>query len=172
MTVSGFRARNHPAQVARRGADDAVDDRATTPGLFDAIDARFGFTIDVAASPANTKCARYYTREDNGLVQSWALERVWCNPPFSALAEWTRKAREEMAAEIPPQLVVMLAPANRTEQPWWQEHIEPYRDRSHTAALRTEFLPGRYRFISPGNEGVLPGDRPLFGICLLIWRTP
>jgi phage N-6-adenine-methyltransferase len=169
MSVPGFRARNHPAQVARRGAVDAVDDRATAPEVFDPINARFGFTIDVAASPANTKCARYYTRDDNGLQQPWGLERVWCNPPFSGLPWWVSKAREEMDADIPPQLIVMLVPANRTDQDWWHEHIEPYRDLPHTG-LRTEFLPGRPRFIQPGDTSIRPGDRPPFGICLLIWH--
>ena len=61
MTLIGYRSSNHPQQVAKRGVDDLVDDRATHPDLFASLDARFGFTVDVAASPHNTKCARFYT---------------------------------------------------------------------------------------------------------------
>jgi hypothetical protein len=43
-------------------------------------DAEFHFTIDVAASPEDTKCTRYYTIHDNGLTQDWSGEVCWCNP--------------------------------------------------------------------------------------------
>jgi len=62
----------------------------------------------------------------------------------------------------------MLAPANRTEQTWWQQHVEPYRDRPG-GVLRTEFLPGRIRFLAPGQGVIKPNERPPFGCCLLIW---
>lgn len=28
----------------------------------------------------------------NGLDQDWTGERIWCNPPFSDIAPWIRKA--------------------------------------------------------------------------------
>jgi DNA N-6-adenine-methyltransferase Dam len=91
---------------------------------------------------------------------------VWCNPPYSHpnLERFVRKAW----AEIDIELIVMLVPANRTEQVWWQAGIEPYRDRPG-GYLRTEFLPGRMRFLSPGQTSTGPNERPPFGCCLLIW---
>jgi hypothetical protein len=168
MSVVGYRASNHPLQVARRGARSDVDDRATPPDLFSPLNDRFAFTIDVAASAANAKCRRFYTEDDNGLAQSWAGERVWCNPPYSHpnLERWTRKA---WAERDDAELIVMLVPANRTEQGWWQRHVEPYRDRPHWG-LRTEFLPDRTRFVAPGKATAI-GDRPPFGCCLLIWEA-
>ena len=83
MSVVGYRARNHPQQVRTSGALRAVDDRATMPDDFAILHARFGFTIDVAASDANAKCPRYFTEDDDGLAVPWAGERVWCNPPYS-----------------------------------------------------------------------------------------
>lgn len=65
-------------------------------------------------------------------------------------------------------------PANRTEQPWWQELVEPYRDRAVSPFgphLTVEFLPGRLRFLKAGQAAIGPGERPPFGCCLLIW-TP
>lgn len=60
----------------------------------------------------------------------------------------------------------MLLPANRTEQGWWQRHIEPGR---RNGSVRVEFLPGRMRFIVPPADTVKPNDRPPFGCCLVIW---
>ncbi len=163
MTLIGFRARNHPQQTAT----DAVDDRATTPEVFDPLNARLGpFTIDVAASAINRKCGRYYDRATDGLEHSWAGERAWCNPPYSRIRPWVEKAwAEHRAADV----IVMLLPANRTEQTWWQDLVEPYRDRPGSA-LTVEFMPGRLRFIAPGKDGVGPNERPPFGCCLLVWR--
>lgn len=128
MTLIGFRSSNHPQQTARRGPNEATDDRATHPDVFRTIDARFHFTVDVAASIDNTKCARYYTLADDGLAQSWAGERVWCNPPYSDITPWVRKAWSEWSAHNHATCIVMLLPANRTEQAWWQDLVEPYRD--------------------------------------------
>ncbi len=165
MTLVGFKAQNHPQQVEAGGSLDGVDDRATEVGFFRVLDERFGFSIDVAASEANTKCERYYDRVKDGLAQSWAGERVWCNPPYSSIAPWVGKAWAETGAE----LVVMLLPANRTEQTWWQELVEPYRDRQGSP-LSVEFLPGRLRFLKPGQVNIGANERPPFGCCLMIWQ--
>lgn len=173
MSVVGYKARNHPQQVAERGARPDVDDRATPPEVFGPLQERFGFTVDAAASPHNAKLPRFWTEADDGLTQPWAGERVWCNPPYSHpnLQQWVTKAWWDM--DIPdaaPELVVMLVPANRTEQRWWQECIEPYRDLPGSL-LRVEFLPGRIRFLTRGQTAVGPDERPPFGCCLLIWEA-
>lgn len=163
-----FISRNHPQQVARRGPLDEVDDRTTPWEVFEPLDRRFGFTVDAAASPRNARCERFWTRQDDGLEQSWAGERVWCNPPYSGLAHWVRKAHEEIRAHA--ELVVMLLPANRTEQGWWQDWIEPYRDgRDRRFGPRTEFWRGRTRFIQAGQTEIKPNERPPFGCVLAIW---
>ena len=161
MTLARFKAQNHPQQVARRGPRPEIDERATDPELFARFDERFGFTLDVCAQPRNARCARFYTPADDGLAQSWARERVWCNPPYSSIEPWVRKAWCEDA-----ELIVMILPANRTEQDWWQRHVEPWRDRGR---LRVEFLAGRVRFIAYGADGIGANERPPFGSALLIW---
>jgi phage N-6-adenine-methyltransferase len=162
MALVGFRAQNHVQQVRRRGPNSKVDDRATAPEVFDPLHERFGFTIDVAAQPHNAKLPRYFTPEDDGLVQSWCGERVWCNPPYSHIEPWVAKAHRSNA-----ELVVMLVPANRTEQGWWQRQVEPFRDRG--PGLRTEFLSGRLRFIAHDATEIKPNERPPFGCVLLTW---
>lgn len=167
MSLVGFKAQNHRQQVGKRGARPEVDNLETPWEFFTPLQERFGFTIDVAALPQNAKSERFYTPDEDGLAQSWTGERVWCNPPYSNIAPWVEKAWSE-AGRAP--LVVMLLPANRTEQRWWQEHVEPHRDRD-TSRLTVEFLPGRLRFIKHGHDKVEPNQRPPFGCCLLIWRN-
>lgn len=171
MTLVGFNAMNHPQQISRRGPRPEIDDRATSPEVFDPINERFGFTIDVAALSHNTKCARYYTPDDDGLSQSWAHERVWCNPPYSSIEPWVEKAHGEwLLGKRPrydgPDLIVMLLPANRTEQGWWQRQVEPHRDGPD---MHVEFMAGRLRFIAHDATEIKPNERPPFGCCLLIW---
>jgi phage N-6-adenine-methyltransferase len=172
MSLVGFKARNHRQQVGKRGANPFVDDRETTPEVFEPLHERFEFTLDVAASAENAKLPRYFTADDDGLAQPWGGERVWCNPPYSRIEPWCEKAWAEIADDghgYRPggaELVVMLLPANRTEQKWWQRWIEPGR-RAGTIAV--EFLPGRMRFIPPGEDSVAPNSRPPFGCCLVIW---
>jgi hypothetical protein len=127
VSVVGYRARNHPQQVGRRGANSAVDDRATPPEIFGPLNDRFRFTVDAAASAENAKCERFWTAAENGLTKSWAGERVFCNPPYSHpnLGRWLDKAWQQSKAA---ELIVMLVPANRTEQEFWQKWVEPYRD--------------------------------------------
>ena len=154
----GFKSTNHPQQVAQA----CVDDRALPLTDFAQLQKRFRFTVDVAASVENTKLRRFYTIKENGLFQSWKGERVYCNPPYSNIKPWIEKSWSEAEAE----LIVCLLPNNRAEQKWWQEWVEPYRDRG--LGLTVEFLPNRIRFMRP-DKPVMRNDRPPFGCCLLIW---
>ncbi|MBN7792405.1 DNA N-6-adenine-methyltransferase [Microbacterium esteraromaticum] len=164
MSLVRFKAKAHPQQSAVSDVDD-IDDRATHPDVFAGFERRFGqFTLDAAAAEHNAKCGRYFTRETDGLSQSWAGELVWCNPPYSQIAPWVRKAWAEWSST---RGIVMLLPANRTEQQWWQRLVEPHRDRG--TGLRVEFLAGRMRFLKPGQTRIGPNERPPFGVCLLIW---
>lgn len=166
MSLVGFKALNHPQQVGKRGARSNVDDRTTHPDDFARWHQRFTFTIDAAASSDNARLPRYWTVDDDALVQSWAGERVWCNPPYSNIAPWIDKAWKEWWR---CDLIVMLLPANRTEQGWWHSYVEPYRK---VSGFSIEFLRGRLRFIQPGRTDVGPNERPPFGCCLLIWQSP
>lgn len=170
------------------------DVRETPPDRFAEVSALVGgFTLDACATPANAKCRRFYALDGfhdldcpppnggrwagppdaNGLTGSWSGEKVWVNPPFSNIGAWVEKAWRSHDAE----LVVMLVPATRTEQPWWQKHIEPHRDgrgpASRTWRLRVVFLPGRWHFLKDGKPILDPktGRRssPKFGCALLTW---
>ena len=166
MSLARFSASNHPPQIELRGEVDDIDDRATPAEWFAELHAKYAFTVDVAAAPHNAKLPRYFTKAQNGLLQSWDGERAWGNIPFSRIRPWVEKA---WASKAP--LVVLLVPANRTEQAWWQDLVEPFRDRPGQP-LRVEFIRHRRRFIKAGDQTVKANDRPPFGVCLLIWERP
>jgi hypothetical protein len=155
------------------------DIRETPPELFAALHARFHFTLDACATPQNAKLPRFNSEAEPDKF-AWRGERVFFNPPFSQCREWVVKGWIGEA-----ELAVGLVPATRTEQPWWHELIEPYRDRRDTENLRTEFLKGRIKFLENGGpiyrknkDGTLwinpkTGEpqisSPKFGCVLLIW---
>jgi phage N-6-adenine-methyltransferase len=145
-----FVARNHPQQVSPLfGPDRDTDDRRTPAPLWDPLHAEFGFTLDAAATADNTKCERFCA---DGLSESWAGHRVWCNPPYSDVPSWVAKAWSEAEGTTG---IVMLLPANRTEQRWWQEHVEPWRDMGlvrNGCTLSSRFIAGRQRFDRPAIQ--------------------
>ena len=54
-------------------------DWPTPDALFRILDDEFHFTLDACATPENAKCQRYFTPRDDGLIQDWGTEVVWCN---------------------------------------------------------------------------------------------
>lgn len=169
MSLIGFAPTNHPQQVGKRGASDTVDERITPQWLFDELDAVHQFSVDAAANASNTKCERFYDLSNSGLEQSWWGERVWCNPPYSDIPAWVEKAayEQEMGASV----IVMLLPANRTEQKWWQAWIEPHRDQGLAwPIITTRFLAKRINFGVPGNEGAKFNSSPPFGLVVVTFR--
>ncbi len=118
----------------------------TPPALFNALDEFFHFTIDVAASKDNALCDRFYTKEEDGLAQSWGGESVWCNPPYGKglLEPWLEKAFVEtsfigrLKGEY-ANVAVLLLPA-RTSMGWYHEYCLP-----------AEIFPikGRVSFVKP-----------------------
>lgn len=47
---------------------------ATPQAFFDELNKEFDFTLDPCATPQNAKCARYFTKEIDGLAQSWRFK--------------------------------------------------------------------------------------------------
>lgn len=60
--------------------------------VFEALDAEFHFTLDPCSTHENAKCAKHYTREEDGLKQDWTGETVFCNPPYGReMPRWIEK---------------------------------------------------------------------------------
>src|ERR1043165_5064373 len=127
----------------------ATDLWATPQDFFDRLNKRFGFTLDVCATPENAKCADYFTAEQDGLAQDWRGV-CWMNPPYGrAIGHWMRKAYESSLAGA---TVVCLVPA-RTDTRWW-----------HDYAMRgeVEFIKGRLKFGSAKATAPFPSAVVVF----------
>lgn len=114
----------------------------TPKWIFAQLDEIFHFTLDPAATKENAKCAKFYTKEDDGLAKSWKDETVFVNPPYSKVADWVRKAHHE--SQNGACQVVMLIPA-RTDTRCWHQHI-------FTSAAEIFFVKGRIKFDQPVQD--------------------
>ncbi len=123
-------------------------DWCTPQQFFDELDTEFHFVLDAAATYQNSKCKRYFTPKENGLIQSWDVGgAVYCNPPYGKdIGLWIKKAYEESQKGI---TIVMLIPA-RTDTKYFHEYIY------HKADIR--FVKGRLKFTD--ENGVSKGTAP------------
>lgn len=114
-----------------------TDQWSTPQDFFDKLNEEFHFTLDPCADEFNHKCEKYYTKEDDGLIQSWEGETVFCNPPYGnkETGLWTKKCYEESLR--PNTTVVLLIPA-RTDRISFHEYIY--------GKAEIRFIKGRLRF--------------------------
>lgn len=131
----------------------------TPQKLFDELNQEFNFTIDVASNSKNHKCDRYFTELENGLLQSWEGETVFCNPPYGNIETgvWTKKCYEESLK--PNTTVVLLIPA-RTDRKSFHDYI--YKKPN----VEIRFLKGRLKFEIDGipkNSSTFPSMIVVFG---------
>lgn len=47
------------------------DDWETPQDIFNSLNNEFNFNLDPCASPDNHKCEKYFTKDDEGLLQNW-----------------------------------------------------------------------------------------------------
>lgn len=113
-----------------------TDEWETPREFFEKLDREFHFTLDPCADEKNRKCEKYFTREQNGLLQDWRGHRVFCNPPYGkAIKEWVEKCYREGIKDNT--IVVMLIPA-RTDTKFFHDFI------IHRSEIR--FVKGRLKF--------------------------
>ena len=126
---------SRPSRLTSGVFSSTTDLWATPQDFFDELNEEFEFTLDPCATPDNAKCAKFFTKERDGLKQDWSGERVFCNPPYGrAIGAWVKKCHDEAQKGT---LVVMLIPA-RTDTSYFHDYIY------HKAELR--FIRGRLKF--------------------------
>ena len=133
------------------------DEWETPPEVFEPLNEEFNFELDVAATEQNAKCPRFFTREQDGLKQDWKANAVWCNPPYSQVSKWVKKAYEEVRKGNAKK-VVMLVFA-KTDTRWFHEYIY------HKAEIR--FIKGRVKFLLNGQKQKHAAPFPSM---IVIWR--
>lgn len=120
------------------------DEWETPEDLFQLLNMEFKFTLDPCASFLNHKCDRYFTKDDDGLKQSWAGETVFCNPPYGKdISRWMAKGYLE--SRKPETTIVFLVPA-RTDTKWFHDWVY--------GKAEIRFVKGRIHF--SGSKGNAP----------------
>jgi site-specific DNA-methyltransferase (adenine-specific) len=128
----------------------------TPQWLFDMLNKEFHFTLDPCASAENAKCELYYTKEQDGLKQSWKDHNVFMNPPFGReLKRWVQAAYNREGGFDEPNVIVGLLPVY-TSSKWFHDFVLP------VAEIR--FVEGRLYFRSKGGGGNAP-----FSSMVVIW---
>ena len=109
-------------------------------------------SLDAAASNSNHKCPKYYTKDQDGLVQDWGNDTVYVNPPYGrAIANWVHKAYE--THQQYGNTIVMLLPA-RTDTCWFHDYIYGQAD--------IKFIKGRLRFSGSKCNAPFPNTIVIF----------
>jgi len=120
--------------------------------FFDKLNKGFDFTLDPCATEASAKCKKYFTEEDDGLVQEWGGHRVFVNPPYGRkIGAWIKKGYEESKKHNT--IVVMLIPS-RTDTKWWHDYI--------MKAKEIHFVRGRLKFGGSDNAAPFPSAVVVF----------
>lgn len=131
-----------------------TDQWATPQDFFDKLNKEFNFTLDPCADKFNHKCEKYFTKEQDGLRQSWSGERVFVNPPYgNVLKDWVAKSSFE--AKNGAELVVMLIPA-RTDTQYFHKWI--YQKEN----VEIRFIKGRLKFGDSKNSAPFPSMVVIF----------
>ena len=123
----------------------------TPQELFDELNEEFHFTLDACASKSNAKCEKYYTKEQNSLIQDWSNEVVFMNPPYTTKNQnaFVKKAYDE---SLKGATVVCLLPARTSTL------------RFHNYCLKGEirFIKGRITFEGAKSPAPFPSMIVIF----------
>lgn len=127
------------------------DDWETLLELFNSLNKKFNFTLDVCASFENKKVDKFYSSIDDGLSKNWDNDICWMNPLYGReISKWIKKASESNT------LVVALLLA-RTDTKWFHDYI-------YNTSNKVEFLKGRLKFNKHKNSALFPSMLVFFNL--------
>jgi len=125
---------------------------ATPIAFFNKINKIYDFTLDPCCTKETAKCKAFFTKEDDGLRQSWEGQRVFMNPPYgSQIKHWVKKAYQE--SRKPDTLVACLIPA-RTDTRYWHRYC--------MKATHIFLIRGRLRFGDGKGSAPFPSALVVF----------
>ena len=124
----------------------STNEWSTPVEFYNKLNKIYNFTLDPCSTNNNHKCEKYFTQDDDGLVQDWGGERVFMNPPYGReIKNWIRKAHEESLKDNT--VVVCLVPS-RTDTRYWHDHC--------MKAAEIHFIKGRLKFGDSENAAPFP----------------
>lgn len=113
--------------------------------LFNKLNSEFGFTLDVCSTHYSFKCRKFFTPDEDGLIQDWSKDVCWMNPPYGRdITVWLKKAYEE---SLKGATVVALIPS-RTDTQYWNDYC--------MTASEIRFIKGRLKFGDCPNSAPFP----------------
>lgn len=148
------------ACVPEHDAPGCRDSWQTPDSLYRPLHHEFGFIIDLAASARNAKCDRFFTAEDNALVQEWPrIDEGWCwlNPPFTLIEQFCARVVEQ---RLRGSGVVVCAPGHRHEQDWFHRYVIGHADECRVPH-------GRVAYAS--TDGVVQSGPSFPSMVLVYW---
>ena len=127
--------------------------------LFNWLNSIYDFDIDLCASKENTKCDIWFDERDDSLIQRWDHHgyRGFCNPPYSNIKPWIKKAIEEADRGL---ITVMPIPTPNGES-YYHEIFEK--------AKSITFITGRIAFYNPYIKKEVSGNSR--GSCVVEFST-
>ena len=144
------------------GFSSASGEWDTPQAFFDKLDKQFQFTLDPCATEANAKCDKYFTAEEDGLVQDWGGHTVFVNPPYGrGIGSWLEKGYQESKKHNT--VVVMLIPS-RTDTKWWHDYV--------MRAKEVHLVRGRLKFGTSENAAPFPSAVVVFHSNTMLRGSP
>lgn len=129
----------------------ATDNWRTPAAFYKALDAEFNFDFD--------PCPLTQSPKFNGLEVEWG-KRTFCNPPYSDLRDWMRKAYAE---HLKGKTVVMLIPS-RTDTIAWHDYA--------LKASEIRFIRGRLTFGNAKHGAPFPSAIVIFRAASMTFASP
>lgn len=127
----------------------------TPQGLYNKLNNKYNFTLDPCSSLENHKCDKFYTIKENGLIQDWSNEIVFCNPPYGReIYDWVEKCYKE---SLNGTKIVLLIPS-RTDTKYFHEFL--YKKPN----IKLEFIKGSLKFGDSNNSAPFPSLLAYFNI--------
>ncbi len=118
----------------------------TPRSIFDKLNAEFGFLVDLAAADYNALCPTYFSEAMDSLSMVWPPVPCWCNPPYSDILPWVKKAH---LAAIHGTTTIMLIPSDTSGS--WFAHL-------WATAAEIRFISGRLSFINVETQKPVAGN--------------
>lgn len=117
----------------------------TSKYLFNALNKKYNFTLDLCANENNKLCKKYFTIGNSCLNKKIKNEIIFCNSPYERkIKEFIKKCYDLKKYN---KIIVMLLPA-RTDTIWFHDYIY----------IKSEilFLKGRLKFSNSKNSAPFP----------------